>query len=92
MVCLGLAALWESRVVQPQIVEGRAQVGEEAPRMRAMQVADGGGEERDVGEYQQRRMSRFFPACGCGSQVGMPREALVARNAGKIESGSRTGE
>lgn len=37
-------------IVQPQIVEGRAQIGEEAPRMRAVQVADGGGEQCDVVE------------------------------------------
>ena len=37
-------------IVQPQIIERRAQIGEEARRMRAVQVANGGGEQRDVAE------------------------------------------
>ena len=37
-------------IVQPEVVEGRAEVGEECAGMRVMQLADGGGEERDVPE------------------------------------------
>ena len=38
------------RIVQPQVVEGGAEVGEEFAGMGAVQFAHGGGEERDVAE------------------------------------------
>ena len=38
------------RIMQPQAVEGRAEVGEELAGVRAVQFAEGGGEERDVAE------------------------------------------
>ena len=38
------------RMVQPQIVEGRAHIGDKPARMRAVQLADGGGEQHDVAQ------------------------------------------
>ena len=40
----------DPRIVQPKIVKGRAQIGEEFAGKRAVQIADRGGEQHDVAE------------------------------------------
>ena len=58
--------------MQPQVVEGRADIGEELAGMRAVPCSDSDSEKRDApSEYLQRRMSFFFPACACGMRTGL---------------------
>ena len=40
----------DPRIVQPQAIEGRADIGEELARMRAVQIADRSGEQHDVAQ------------------------------------------